>query len=319
MALSLTYAGGLYDRTLALKTGEIQPEGMCLEYLTLPVEDVFWRMMRYQEYDLSEMSLASYAIAHERGEPDLIAIPVFPSRHFRLSCIYVRPDSPLRSLGELRGKRVGVPEYQMTAAVWLRGMLAEHYSVPVESVQWITGRPERLPIVLPETVSVKPHAGPGNLADALRAGEIDALMAARLPEDFAHGTGMRRLLPDSRMAEVEYYKKTGLFPIMHTVAIQGGLYRQHPWIARSLYEAFCRAKQQAIDLMYETTSLRCALPWLVEELEETRRLLGNDFWPYGLDSNWGTLDTLLRYLFEQGLTRTRLQPEALFAKNVLEP
>ncbi len=318
MPLSLTYAGGLYDRTMALRTGEIVPEGVRLEYLTLPVEDVFWRMMRYQEYDLSEMSLASYAIAHERGEPDFMAIPVFPSRHFRLSNIYVRADSPLSALSELRGKRIGMPEYQMTAAVWLRGILAEHHGIPTESVEWRTGRPERLAIALPPNVSVSSYAGPGGLEGALLAGEIDALMAARMPEGFARSGTLRRLLPDSREAEVAYYRATGLFPIMHTVVLKGALYRDHPWVARSISEAFERAKQQAFDAMYDSTALRYSLPWLTEEIEATRAVLGDDFWPYGLAANRENVDTLLRYLFEQGLTRTLLRADTLFAPNVID-
>lgn len=318
MPLSLTYAGGGYDRTLALYTGEIQPQGVQLEYLVLPVEDVFWRMMRYQEYDLSEMSLASYAIAHERGEPDFMAIPVFPSRHFRLSNIYVRRDSPLSALSELRGKRVGVPEYQMTAAVWVRGILAEHHGTPPDTIEWRTGRPERLDIALPANVSVRPYERPGGLEGALLAGDIDALISARMPEGFARTGALRHLLPDSRRAEIAYYEETGLFPIMHTVVLKGALYRQHPWVARSIYEAFCRAKQQAFDAMYDSTALRYSLPWLTEEIEATRAVLGDDFWPYGLAPNRNNIDTLLRYLSEQGLTSTRLRADTLFAPNVID-
>lgn len=318
MDLPVTYAGGLYDRTLPLQSGEIQPEGIRLRYLSFRTEDIFWRMMRYQEYDASEMSLASYSIARERGEPDFVAIPVFPSRHFRLSCFYVREGSSLRSLEELSGKRVGVPEYQMTMAVWLRGILAEHYGVPSESISWFTGRPERLTITYPASISIRPYQGPGGLDQALLSGEIDAMMAGRTPEPFASGKGMRRLLENSREVEAEYFKKTRLFPIMHTVVLKGELYRQHPWAASSMYEAFCEAKRRALDAMYDTTAVRFSLPWLVEEMEKTREVLGDDFWPYGFAANVENVDTVLRYLFEQGLTEKRMGPEALFPNNLLE-
>lgn len=318
MTLSLTYAGGLYDRTQALRTGDVIPEGVRLTYLASTPEDVFLRMMQHQEFDCSEMSLASYSIAHERGEPDFVAIPVFPSRSFRLSCIYVRADSPLRSLEELRGKRVGMPEFQMTAAVWQRGILAEHYGVPVESVTWVTGRPERLAISLPPQIRVEHYQGQGGLAGALQAGAIDALMAARMPEEYARGRGLRRLLADSRAEEAAYFRKTGLFPIMHTVVIKGALYREHPWLARSLYDAFVAAKARTLAAMYDTTALTVSLPWLTEEIEATRRLLGDDYWSYGFSANRDCVATLLRYLYEQGLTQSLQSPEALFAPTLLE-
>lgn len=316
MPLLLTYAGGRYDRTDALRTREVRPNGVDLHYLALPVEAVFYRMLGHLEFDASEMSLASYAIALDRGTHDLVALPIFPSRSFRLSCIYVREDSPLTALSDLRGRRVGLPEYQMTAAVWQRGMLAEHFGVPLDAVQWVTARPEKVPIPLPS--NVERYGGQGSLEEALLNGAIDALMAARMPEAYRRRQGLRRLLADSRALEQAYFHQTGLFPIMHTVVVKGELYRRHPWLGSALMTAFCAAKQQALDSLYDTTALTCTLPWLVEELEATRQLMGNDFWADGFRAGRHNADTLLRYLHEQGLTGRRLQPEDLFAPNLLD-
>jgi 4,5-dihydroxyphthalate decarboxylase len=315
MVLSITYAGGQYDRTRGLWTGSIVPEGVAVRYEALPVEEIFLRMLTSMEFDAAEMSLASYAIARDQGTHDLVAIPVFPSRSFRLSCIYVREDSPLERLADLRGRRVAMPEYQMTAAVWQRGILQEQYGVPADSVHWVTGRPEKLPIHPP--VRLEQYTGPGGLPGALADGKVDALMAARMPGPFARKAGLRRLLRESRAEEEAYFRRTGHFPIMHTVVLRGELYRANPWIGRALYDAFVRAKVDALQALYDTTSLHATLPWLVEELEAVRDLMGDDYWPYGFQACRGTVDTLLRYLFEQGLTDRRLRPEELFVPDLL--
>ncbi len=316
MPLELTYAGGLYDRTLSLKTGEIRPDGVQIDYQVLPLQTVFSRMLDTRAWHVSEMSLASYIIARERGAPDLVAIPAFPSRHFRLGCIFVRDAAPYTTLEQLRGARVASPQYQMTAAVWVRGMLADHFGVPVDSVRWVSGTDERLAIALPPGISLQRHRGPGSLEDALVAEKIDALMTTSLPSRL--GAGVRRLLHDSRQAEAALFRRTGIFPIMHTVVMRGEVAREHPHVARSVYDAFAGAKAQAIEALRAIGVVRHSLPWLLEELEATEALMGRDFWPYGVARNRQVVATLVRYLHEQGLLKGPIEPDALFAPTTLD-
>jgi 4,5-dihydroxyphthalate decarboxylase len=315
MSLHMTYAGGLYDRTIGLQNGDIRPAGIDLEFLHRPLEEVFARMLTL-EYSASEFSFATYVVARDQQGPDMIAIPVFPSRHFRLSCVYVPTESPLKTLDDLKGRRVGLTEYQMTAFVWLRGIMEEQLGVSSESINWVTARQERLAIDIPKGTSVEIFGGSGGLIGALRNGEIDALMATKMPDGVRTGD-VRRLLPDSRSQEVGYWSRTHLFPIMHCVVIGGNLYRANPWIARSLFDAFLEAKDKAIKALDDTVALPVSLPWLVEEVEATRTLMGADFWPYGFKQNREPVETLARYAHQQGLTKTRLAPEELFASELL--
>lgn len=323
--LPLTLACWNYDRTRALLDGRIRPDGIDLNYLDLPVEETFFRMLRHREFDVAEMSLSSYVVSLFADAPPFVAIPVFPSRFFRHSCIYVHAASGIRRPQDLVGRKVGTPEYQMTAPVWIRGILADAYAVPVESVTYLTGgleqagRPEKLTLDLPPGIRVQP-IGPGQtLAAMLAAGEIDALHTARTPSSFRDGTGrVTRLFEDFPAVEREYFRATRIFPIMHTVVIRRDVYERHPWVAQSLYKAFCAAQREAYDELGHTAALKTMLPWLPAHLEETRREMGDDFWPYGLAPNRDTLATFLRYSHAQGLSRRLLTPEALFAPETLE-
>ena len=323
--LPLTMACWNYDRTRALMEGRVPIDGIELNYLNLPVEETFFRMMRYREFDVSEMSLSSYTLSLFQENPPFIAIPIFPSRCFRHSCIFVNADSGIREPKDLAGKRIGNPEYQMTATVWIRGILSDEYDVPVTSPTYFTGgeeeagRPEKVGVALPPAFRVQAIPPEKTLSQMIEAGEIDALYTARSPSTFRRGSGkVRRLFSDYQTAEREYYRKTKLFPIMHTVVIRREIYQKHPWVAQSLYKAFATAQRETYSELHETSALKCMLPWLVSHLEETEKTMGCDFWPYGLDSNLHTLNTFLRYSYEQGLSKRQLTPKELFAPESLE-
>jgi 4,5-dihydroxyphthalate decarboxylase len=323
--LPISLACGNYDRTRALLEGRVPVEGIDLTYLNLPVEETFFRMLRYREFDVAEMSLSSYVVSLFSDKSPFVAIPVFPSRFFRHSCIWVNRDCGIREPKDLVGKRVGVPEYQMTAAVWVRGILDDEYGVPVSSVCYFTGgqeepgRTEKLKLSLPLDVRVEAIPAGKTLSRMLDTGEIDALYAPRMPSTFLHGSGsVRRLFEDYASVEREYFRKKRIFPIMHTVVLRRDVYEKHPWVAQSLYKAFVYAQREAYEELYEAAALKFMLPWLIRHVEDTRALMGEDFWPYGVDANLNTLETFLRYSQEQGLSKRRLTPTELFAPETLE-
>jgi 4,5-dihydroxyphthalate decarboxylase len=323
--LRLTLACWNYDRTRGLADGTVRPEGIDLEYLGLDVEETFFRMLRHKEFDAAEMSLSSYTVTLGRDAPSFIAIPVFPSRLFRHSCIFVSEKSGIREPRELAGRRIGVPEYQMTAPVWIRGILQDEYGVAPASVQYLTGgveepgRSEKIALDLPAAIRIAPIGPTQTLAQMLADGEIDALYTARTPSTFATRPGtVRRLFPDYVTAERDYFRRTRIFPIMHTVVIRRDVYRTNPWVAQSLQKAFVEAKRRARGDLEHTHALASMLPWQVAHVEEARRELGDDWWPYGFAANRAVLDTFLRYHHEQGLSKRRLAPEDLFAPETLE-
>ena len=315
----LTLACWDYDRTRALATGEIRPEGVDLTYLSLPVEETFFRMARHQEFDIAEMSLASYVVSLARGAP-ATAIPVFPSRAFRHNGIYVNTASGISQPADLAGRIIGIPEYQLTAVVWIRGLLAEHYGVPLESGHFRTGgldqpgRVEKLQVTVPPGVDIQPIPAHRTLSDMLVSGEIDAVYCPRTPRPFAERRPeVRRLFADPRAEEERYFRQTGIFPIMHTVVLRPDVYTQRRWLAQSLYKAFEEARAATAERLAETAASLAMLPWLYDEVERTRRLMGQDFWPYGLAANAAVLRTFLRYAREQGLIDRDLDPAGLFA------
>jgi 4,5-dihydroxyphthalate decarboxylase len=323
--LKLTMACWDYDRTRALMEDRVPIDGIELNYLNLPVEETFFRMLRHHEFDVAEMSLSSYTVSLFKENPPFIAIPVFPSRFFRHSCIYVNRDSGIREPKDLIGKRVGSPEYQMTAPVWIRGILSDEYGVPVSSARYFTGgeeepgRPEKLAISLPPEIRVEPIAETQTLSRAIETGEIDALYTARMPSTYRNGSGrVRRLFEDYHAVERDYYIRTKIFPIMHTVAIRRELYGAHPWVAQSLFKAFVEAQKEVYRNLEDTAALKFMLPWLHDHVEQTRKTMGTDFWPYGLAPNVDVLATFLRYHHEQGLSKRLLSPRDLFAPETFE-
>lgn len=319
--LALTLACGDYDRTLALRTGAVRPDGVDLNVLTLSPEEMFYRMARFREFDVSEFSLSSYTVLRGRGEP-LVAIPVFPSMMFRHSAIFVRSDAGIQEPRDLVDKRVGVPKYHMTAAVWIRGILEDEYGVGSKDIHWFEGGEgasvREVDVALPPGIRRELVPGDRNLGDMLVSGELDAFIGARRPAAFAGGTGrVRRLFPDFRRVERAYYLKTRIVPIMHTVVLREELARQHPWLPRTLYEAFVEAKRVAYQRLAFTAALPVSLPWLVAEAEDTRALMGDDPFPYGVSRNRKTLDTLAGYTFNQGLAPRRLTVEDMFWDSTL--
>ncbi|OGA13055.1 MAG: 4,5-dihydroxyphthalate decarboxylase [Betaproteobacteria bacterium RIFCSPLOWO2_02_FULL_63_19] len=323
--LRMTLGCWNYDRTRALADGRVQPDGIDLNFISMPVEETFFRMLRHREFDAAEMSLSSYTVSLFSNDKPFIAIPAFPSRFFRHSSIYINTASGIRKPADLVGKRVGNPEYQMTAPAWIRGILSDEYAVPVNGVTYFTGgeeepgRPEKIKLDLPNDIRIERIGENQTLSAMLASGEIDALYTARTPSSYLTGGGtVKRLFEDYVEVEREYFRRTKIFPIMHTVVIRRDVYEANPWVAQSLYKALCASQQETYRDLEETAALKTMLPWAMAHVQEARSELGDDFWPYGFERNRDTLATFLRYSFEQGLSKQLLQPEQLFAPETLE-
>ena len=307
-----------YDRTRGILEGRIRPEGLTVDYIALPPEETFFRMARFREFDVSELSLSSYVVSRRRPDPPFVAIPVFPSRSFRHSGIYVRPGGEIGRPEDLRGKRVGVAEYQLTANVWIRGILAEHHGLPVRDVTYVTGgledprRVEKLELELPESIRVDVAPEGTTLSELLARGELAAIYSPRAP------SGAGRLFADFPTVERAYFETTGIFPIMHVLAIRSEVYDANRWIARSLFKAFSHARDEAIAALHETAGLKVSLPWTLAHADDARRLLGEDWWSYGVDPNRHVLAKFLEYAVDQGLAGADQTAESLFAPETLE-
>jgi 4,5-dihydroxyphthalate decarboxylase len=331
MLPSITLAIGRdYDRTRPLMDGTVKVEGVDLNPMLLSsVEEVFFRMGRNREFDVAEFSGASYLFMRSRSDPPpFIAIPVFPSKFFRHSCIFIHADAGIKSPQDLKGKIMGCPEWLMTAGLWMRGLLKHEYGVDVTDLKWRMGGEEepgrtnqavgRVDFDLPKSVVLEDIPPDRTLSDMLRKGEIDALMSARIPSSFHEPGGkVRRLFPRYQHVEKEYYLRTKLFPIMHFVVIRWDIHEKYPWLAMNLYRAFEEAKRIAFAGLYDTSALQYGLPWLLPLLEEQREVFGQDHWSYGIETNRPTLEAMAEYAHEQGLTPRRLSVEDLFAKETL--
>ncbi len=323
--MRLTLACEDYDRTRALRDGSVKAEGIDLTYLVLPVEEIFWRMLRYQEFDVAELSMGAFLVDAARDRRPFMAIPVFPSRTFRHRCIFVNMSSGISRPEDLRGKRVGVPEYTMTASVWLRGLLQHEYGIAPEEIHWFQGgeeqpgRKDRVEFDLPPKIRLEVIPQDRTLNEMIESGGIDALMSPRMPLCFLRGSPwIRRLFLDYKRVEMDYFRRTRIFPIMHVVVIRKEVYNENPWVAQSLYKAFCEAKDLCFSQIYDSNVLRTSLPWNIADYEETKDLMGADYWPYGFTSNRNVLETFHSYLREQGLVEKTLELEQLFAPNTLE-
>ena len=315
--LKLTLACGNYDRTRALIEGSVQPEGIDLNYLPLPPGEIFWRMLNNEEFDASEMSLSTYTILRSQGDPRFIALPVFPSRTFRHSCIYVHSTAGVQRPRDLKGKRIGVGDYQMTAAVWVRGLLNQEYQVLADEVHWVVATPVCAGIELPANIRISQIDSGQSLERMLEAGEIDALVSVVMPRSIiAENPLVKRLFPNFREVETEYYRRTKIFPIMHTLVLKTELFEREPWAAISLYKAFVEAKEVNYGRLYDSNALVASLPWLIDEIETCRRIFGRDIWDYSIEGSRPTLEAFLRYLDVQGLTRRPVSIEELFVSNI---
>ena len=323
--LQLSFACWDYDRTRALMDGRVKVDGIDLNYLNLPVEETFFRMARFREFDVAEMSLSSYCVSLTKPDKPFIALPIFPSRFFRHSCIYVNANSGIKEAKDLIGKKIASPEYQMTAPVWIRGILQDHYGVPIDAQPYLfggeeePGRIEKMSLKLPENIKVSPIEPHQTLTQMLYDGEIDALYTARMPSSFLKGDGrVKRLFENYHEVERKYYRETQIFPIMHTVVIRREVYEANRWIAQSLTKAFIESQKMTYEALNETAALKTMLPHLTAQVEETKREFGDDWWPYGLEKNVKTLETFTRYHHEQGLSPKKLNVQDLFAPEALE-
>jgi len=316
--LRLTLACGPYDRTQALRDGTIRPEGIDLNYVTLQPAEIFWRMLQFKEFDASEMSLSNYTTLVGTGQAPFVAIPVYPSRVFRHGYFFIDTAKGIKAPGDLKGKRGGVPEYSMTAAVYMRGLLQNEYGVKPSDVEWVQGRADRLGHKLPADIRLTQAPAGTELGDLLECGEIDFLMTANNPLSFRRGSpNVARLFPNYPEVEKDYYRRTRIYPIMHTVVIRRDIYERDPWVALNLYKAFLAAKQHAFRLLAETGSPKASFAWLQPLIEEEQKIIGPDWYPYGIEQNRPSLEALLQYTHEQGLTPRRLRIEDLFAPSTL--
>ena len=320
--LPLTLACWTYDRVTPLKTGRVAVEGVDLNMIQMPVEEMFYRIFHHHEFDVVEMSLSAYMMARSQREWVYEAISVFLSRMFRHSAIFIRAESGIKRPEDLKGRRVGVPEYTQTAAMTARGILQDDHGVRPGDMQWITGgleelgRHEKLPLQIPG-VEIKPSTDKP-LSQMLLDGDIDVLISARNPSCFAPGTNIVRLFPDHVATEKTWFARTGVHPIMHTVGVRSSLISTHPWLASSLMKAFTQARAVCLAEIDGTGGAAMAtLPWMTDYVEETRNLMGNDFWPYGFSRNETALRTAARWSYEQGLTPRELDSAALFCRSTL--
>jgi len=315
--LKLTLACGNYDRTRALIDGTVRPEGIDLNYLPLTPGETFWRMLNNEEFDASEMSLSTYTILRSQGDQRFIALPVFPSRIFRHSCIYIHSATGIQKPQDLKGKRIGVGDYQMTAAIWVRGLLNHEYQVSEDELRWVVGAPIQTGINLPAQIPIERISPGQSLEKMLEVGEIDALISVVIPQSFrTKDPHVKRLFPNYREVETEYYRRTRIFPIMHTFVLKTGLFQKEPWVAISLYKAFVQAKELNYRRLYDTNALAASLPWLIDEIETSRRIFGEDIWDYSIEGSRPTLEALVQYLDEQELTRRRMRVEEQFVPNI---
>jgi 4,5-dihydroxyphthalate decarboxylase len=323
--LNLTMACGNYDRTRALRDGTVQVEGVNLNYLPLGPEEIFWRMEHFQEFDVSEMSLGTYIILRGRADESFVAVPVFPSRTFRHNSIYVNSQSGIERPEDLKGRRMGVPEYNVTAAVWVRALLQHDYGVRPSDIRWFQGglhdpgRREKAMGRVPPGVSIEPIPTGRTLNDMLETGELDAVHAPRMPRALVSASSsVRRLFQDYRAVEQDYFGRTGIFPIMHTLVIRREIFETNRWLAESLFKAFVRAKESCLAELENPAALPYMLPWMMQDMEEARAVMGLDYWPYGMEANRRPLEAFTEYAHEQGLTPERFALEQLFAASTLE-
>lgn len=317
--LALTFASGPYDRMEALRSGKLQPEGIELRYLTLQPAEIFWRMLQHREFDVSELSMSNYLSTLCLPEPPFIALPIFPSRVFRHGYIFVNPDKGIRTPKDLIGKRAGVPEYSQTAAVYARGLLQHEYGIKPSDMEWVQGREDRLGIELPKDVRLRQGPPGVELGDLVERGELDVLVTGNNPLAFRRGSPkLVRLFPNYKDLELDYYRRTKIYPIMHTVVMRRDVYRANPWIAKSLTAAFRESKARAQAAVIETGAPKLSFAWLGAAIEHEKAVFGEDWYPYGIKPNLASIEAIVQFTYEQGLTTRRLRLEEMFATETLE-
>ena len=322
--LQLGIAVGDYDRMRPLVDGTVQIDGVDPQFMLLDPEEIFFRAFRHADFDICELSLSSYSVKTAAGTSPYIAVPVFPSRAFRHTSVYVRTDR-IRQPSDLKGRRVGLPEYQLTANVWVRLFLEEDHGVKPSDVTWVRGgyeqpgRVEKITLTLPPGVEVENVPEGATISGLLAAGELDAVIGPRAPSCFDQGhPDVGYLFPNPQQAATEWYRRTRLFPIMHTLGIRRSLAERHPWLPSAVVKAFERSKAVALARLGDTSATKVTLPFVEEQLRAARDLMGEDFWPYGLEPNQHVLGRFLRRHHEEGLSSRLLAPEELFHPASLE-
>jgi 4,5-dihydroxyphthalate decarboxylase len=323
--LKLSIATGNYDRSRPLVDGSVLIDGVDPIFQLLSPEEMFFRAFRDRAFDVSELSLSSFAVRTATGTNPYVGVPVFPSRAFRHTSICIRTDRGINKPEDLRGRRIGTPEYQLTACVWARAILEEEYGIKPSEITWVRGgmeelgRPEKIALGLPPNIKIEPAPIDKTLSEMLRDGDIDAIVAPRAPSFFEKGyPNLGWLWSDPQRTASEYYAKTKIFPIMHMIGIRKELVDEHPWLPMAIFKAFSEAKAKTLELLADTSASKVVLPFIDELLRTTKQLMGDDFWPYGVEPNRHVLDTFLRVHHEQGLSLRRLKPEDLFHASTLE-
>ncbi len=317
--LCLSFAIGDYDRNRPLIDGAVRVDGVDPVFMTLDPEEIFFRAFRNAEFDVAELSLSSFVVKTAAGQSDYVGVPAFLSRAFRHTAIYIRTDRGIKTPQDLIGKRVGSPEYQLTACVWARAILSEDFGVRPQDVTWVRGgieqpgRPEKVALRLPDGVRIEQAPDDRSLSDMLEKGDIDALITPRAPSCFDRGApNIGWLFPDPVAAATDYFQRTRIFPIMHLLGVRRSLAEQHPWLPAALYKAFSASKALAERKLSDTSATKVTLPFVEEHLASTRALMGSDFWSYGMQENRVTLEAFLRHHHEQGLSSRQLKIEELF-------
>jgi 4,5-dihydroxyphthalate decarboxylase len=322
--LQLSVAIGDYDRMRPLVDGLVQIDSVDAQFMLLDPEEIFFRAFRHADFDVCELSLSSYSVKTAAGTSPYIAVPVFPSRAFRHTSVYVRTDR-IKSPADLKGRRVGVPEYQLTANIWVRLFLEEDYGIRPSDITWVRGgyehpgRIEKISLSLPGDVKVENARADATISDLLASGEIDAVIGPRAPSCFDRGhPHVGYLFADPQAIATEWYRRTRLFPIMHTLGIRRALAEKHPWLPVAIYKAFERSKAIALTKLSDTSATKVTLPFVEEQLGAARRLMGEDFWSYGLEPNREVLRRFLERHHAEGLSSRLLSPEELFDASALE-
>lgn len=320
--LIVTFAASDYEHTRDLTRGDIQAEGIDLRYLNLQIEETFFRFIKFREWDVSEMSFGKYIALKSQDDDTITGIPVFPSRVFRQSSLFVLPGSDIKDASDLRSKRIGIPEWAQTASIYTRGWLVHQIGIPLQEIEWVqggvngAGRKEKVKLNIPEGVSYTPRQDK-SLTDMLFDGEIDCIMSAHPPAPVEEGKDtIVHLYPNYREVEEQYYRDTGIFPIMHVIAMRGDFFRENRWVATNLYKAFEEAKNRALFRATEMTATRMPFAWCYEAAQKAKDLFGDDFFPYGIEKNRTTLEAFLQYGFEQGVCQRKLEVEELFPEEV---
>lgn len=321
--LRLSVAVGDYDRNRPLISGAVGIDGVDPVFMTLSPEEIFFRAFRTVDFDICELSLSSFTVKTAAGGGPYVGIPAFVSRAFRHTSIYVRTDR-IKKPQDLKGKKVGVPEYQLTANVWARAILEEDYGVKPSDIHWIRGgieepgRPEKITIKLPDGVRLENAPEGATISGMLQSGDIDAFIAPRPPSFIEGNPNIGWLFPDPVAVAKDYFKRTGIFPIMHLIGVRRTLVEQHPWLPAAVFKAFDHSKTAALALLSDTSATKVTLPFIEERLKEARELMGQDFWAYGVEASRKTLEAFLHHHHKQGLSSRLVKVEELFHPATLE-